>query len=103
MMRPFVHRADSAKLATLARQYPDLVVSEHRRPVRGMFSLHFNNKKKQLGGYQSHDCEGVLFSDGKTYLNTNALLQREFYSFTEMKDYLEDYGDCVINWLDEVK
>lgn len=103
MMKPFRYKATTEQLASLPRRYPDLIVQEHRKPARGMFTLHFNNKKKQLGGYQSHDCEGVLFSDGKTYLNTNAFLQREFHTFTEMQEYLEEYGEHEVTWLSEVK
>lgn len=103
MMRPFAHKADSGKLAALAKHYPDLVVQEHRKPARGMFMLHFNNRKRQIGGFQSQECEGVLYSDGVVHINTKAFPQREFHTLSEMREAIEEYGDCVIVWFDEVK
>lgn len=103
MMKPFRYQASTEQLASLARHYPGLVKQEHRRPARGMFLLHFDNKKRQLSGYQSHECEGVLYSSGVVHLNTHAFPIREFATLSEMREMLEEHGECSITWLESEK
>jgi hypothetical protein len=98
-MKQFTHMADPARVASLARRYPDVARQEHHKPAHGLFTLHFNNKKRQLPSYQSFDCEGVCYSDGTVHLNTHDYWQREFASLREMRTALEEYGDCVITWV----
>ena len=74
----------------------------------GMFLLYFNNKRKQIRGYQALEAEGVLYSSGHVHVDTEMLrdeegrLRNTFRSLQEMIDTLQEWGECAVTWLDEV-
>ena len=82
------------QIACLMTAYP----GTQERPPYGMFHLRFNNRRKQIRGYQSHECMGALFDDGKVYINTLAFPQREFHNMSEMEDALNEWGEHWIRF-----
>lgn len=63
----------------------------------GLFTIAFNNRKKQGRGFQSHTCQGSLYGEtGHVHLDTDVLPNNTFHSMQEMVDCLEEFGDCLI-------
>lgn len=102
--RPFVPILPSERAASLRQHLMEQVpayqaaLQEQPVPKHGMFTLTFNNRKKQGRGYRSEECMGVLYPEGNVHINTNAFHVREFGSLSEMREALEEWGDCWIRW-----
>lgn len=62
----------------------------------GLFTVTFSNRKKQGRGFQTHTCEGVLFSSGHVCLDTEFIPTSDFLSVVEMVEHFETYGDCIL-------
>lgn len=63
----------------------------------GLFTISFNNRKKQGRGLQSHTCQGSLYDSGHVHIDTDVLPNNNtFHSVQEMVEYLEEFGDCMI-------
>lgn len=63
----------------------------------GLFTVTFNNYKKQgKQGLKTHTCYGALFPEGNVYLNTQFITTNDFLSVGEMVEFLEKYGDCIL-------
>ncbi len=73
-------------------------IQEQPTPKYGMFYLTFNNRKKQGRGYQSHECMGALYPEGNVHINTKAFHIREFATMGEMREALEEWGDCWVRF-----
>ncbi len=73
-------------------------LQEQPTPKYGMFHLTFNNSKRRVKGYESHECMGVLYPEGNVHINTRAFHLREFESLSEMRDMLEEWGDVWIRF-----
>jgi len=99
MMKSFPHRTNHAQIAALTSRAPDLFVQPQEPPKRGMFLLSFNNRRKQLGGFETCECEGTRYSSGFVHLDTQFFPIREFTDLAEMQDVLGAYGDCELTWL----
>jgi hypothetical protein len=84
------------------RHFERMVPATHtpqETPTRGMFLLSCNNRKRQMGGYESVECEGTLYTSGLVHLDTQALPITEYATLSEMREQLEPYGDCVVTWI----
>lgn len=63
----------------------------------GLFTVTFSNARRQgRQGLQMHTCEGVLFSSGHVYLDTEFIPASDFVSIGEMVEHFETYGHCIL-------
>lgn len=63
----------------------------------GLFMVTFSNYKRQgKQGLRTHTCYGALFPEGNVYLNTQFITIHDFLSVGDMVDFLEKYGDCIL-------
>ena len=85
------------------RSYQDRVlvdIDAEEVPPCGIFHVTFTNRKRQgKEGLTRFDAEGTLYSTGHVYIDTTYLQVCNFRSLLQMRAYLEEYGDCHIQWL----
>ncbi len=68
-------------------------------PSYGMFHVTFSNKRKQVNGLQRHTAQGALFTTGHIHIDTMYLQVRDFQTLQQMREYIEQFGECHISWL----
>lgn len=70
----------------------------------GLFKVTFSNHKKQgRQGFKIHTCEGVLFTSGHVYLDTEFIPTSDFVSIGEMVEHFEQYGHCILQQEESVE
>ena len=98
-MHPDSIHANDEQIRQLMMRVPAYVaVQEQPVPKYGMFHLNFNNRKKQGRGYKTEECMGALYPDGLVHINTTAFPTREFATMGEMREALEEWGDCWVRF-----
>lgn len=74
---------------------------DEETPPFGLFRLSFNNRKRH-GRFPvtNRECEGTLYSNGHVNLDTTELPVHDFLSFSQMREYVESWGDCSVEWME---
>ena len=67
----------------------------------GLFTVKFDNSKKRGKGRTLQSCNawGVLYPSGHVHLDTPELRVHSWLSLDQMRDYLEEFGKCEIEWV----
>jgi hypothetical protein len=80
---------------------PDRILRE--LPIHGIFTLYFNNRRRR--GFQvvkELECQGTLYDSRHVHLDTTELRVNDFANIAQMFEFLQDFGDCALMWLEEV-